>query len=188
MLISRRCVYAKADGQPCRMAPLHDRPYCFSHDPERAEEAAEARRIGGLRRKKEGTIAVAYDLPGLDTVVGIRRLLEIVVTDGIGLENGVARRLDRVEAGLSPTELVVQWLTEAHAFDDFPAYTRSLVAVEPPVFPLDRLAQAAKANATSQARGLPREEAVSAINGSIVATVFRFKLVLRIISLAQEFL
>src|SRR6266567_1134951 len=52
----------------------------------------------------------------------------------------------------------------------------------------DRLAQAAKANATSQARGLPREEAVSAINGSIVATVFRFKLVLRIISLAQEFL
>ena len=56
MLISRRCAYAKADGQPCRMAPLHDRPYCFSHDPERAEEAAEARRIGGLRRKKEGTI------------------------------------------------------------------------------------------------------------------------------------
>src|SRR6266446_8350137 len=91
MLISRRCAYAKADGQPCRMAPLHDRPYCFSHDPERAEEAAEARRIGGLRRKKERTIAVAYDLPGLDTVAGIRRLLEIVVIDGIGLENGIAR-------------------------------------------------------------------------------------------------
>src|SRR6266508_1789124 len=91
MLITRRCAYAKADGQPCRMAPLHDRPYCFSHDPERAAEAAEARRLGGLRRKKEGTIAVAYDLPGLDSVAGIRRLLEIVVTDGVGLENGVAR-------------------------------------------------------------------------------------------------
>jgi hypothetical protein len=73
------------------MAPLYDRPYCFSHDPERAAEAAEARRLGGLRRKKEGTIAVAYDLPGLDSVAGIRRLLEIVVTDGVGLENGVAR-------------------------------------------------------------------------------------------------
>jgi len=73
------------------MAPLHDRPYCFSHDPDRAAEAAEARRLGGLRRKKEGTIAVAYDLPGLDSVAGIRRLLEIVVTDGVGLENGVAR-------------------------------------------------------------------------------------------------
>jgi len=73
------------------MAPQHDRPYCFSHDPERAADAAEARRMGGMRRRKEGTIAVAYDLPGLDTVVGIRRLLEIVVTDGIGLDNGITR-------------------------------------------------------------------------------------------------
>jgi hypothetical protein len=91
MLIRRRCTYAKADGQACQMAPLRDRPYCFAHDPERAEEAADARRLGGLRRRKEGTIAVAYDLPGLDTVVGIRRLLDIVVTDGIGLENGIPR-------------------------------------------------------------------------------------------------
>jgi len=73
------------------MAPLHDRPYCFSHDPERAEEAAEARRIGGQRRRKEGTIAVAFDLPDLDTVAGIRRILEIVKIDGVGMENGVAR-------------------------------------------------------------------------------------------------
>jgi hypothetical protein len=73
------------------MAPQHERPYCFVHDPERATEAAEARRMGGLRRRKEGTIAVAYDLPGLDTVAGIRRLVDIVVTDGIGLDNGIAR-------------------------------------------------------------------------------------------------
>src|SRR5664280_475073 len=91
MLIRRRCAYAKADGQPCQMAPLRDRPYCFAHDPERAEEAADARRLGGLRRRKEGTIAVAYDLPGLDTVSGIRRLLDIVVTDGVGLDNGIPR-------------------------------------------------------------------------------------------------
>ena len=91
MLIRRRCAYAKADGQPCQMAPQHDRPCCFAHDPERATEAAEARRLGGLRRRKEGTIAVAYDLPGLDTVAGIRRLLDIVVTDGVGLDNGIAR-------------------------------------------------------------------------------------------------
>jgi hypothetical protein len=91
MLIRRRCACAKADGQPCQMAPIRDRPYCFAHDPERAEEAAEARRLGGLRRRKEGTIAVAYDLPGLDSVAGIRRLLDIVVTDSVGLENGIAR-------------------------------------------------------------------------------------------------
>jgi hypothetical protein len=79
------------DGQACRAGPQRERPYCFAHDPERAAEAAEARRLGGLRRRKEGTIAVAYDLPGLDTVVGIRRLLDIVVTDGVGLDNGIPR-------------------------------------------------------------------------------------------------
>jgi hypothetical protein len=79
------------DGQACRAGPQRDRPYCFAHDPERAADAADARRLGGLRRRKEGTIAVAYDLPGLDTVVGIRRLLDIVVTDGVGLDNGIPR-------------------------------------------------------------------------------------------------
>ena len=98
------------------------------------------------------------------------------------------RRLDKVEASLSPTELVVRWLAEAHALDDFTAYTRSLVAADWPVFPLDRLAQAAKANATQQVRGLPREEAEAAIHRSIVATVFRFQLALRINVLAQDFL
>jgi hypothetical protein len=91
MVIRRRCAYAKSNGEACAMAPLRDRPYCFSHDPERAAEAAEARRLGGLRRRKEGTIAVAYDLPGIDSVAGIRRLLDIVVTDGVGLDNGIPR-------------------------------------------------------------------------------------------------
>ena len=91
MLIRKGCADATADGQPCRMAPLHDRPYCFSHDPERADDAAAARRLGGARRRKEGTIAIAYDLPGLDSVAGIRRLLDVVVTDGVGLDNGIPR-------------------------------------------------------------------------------------------------
>jgi hypothetical protein len=106
MVIGRRCAYAKADGQPCQMAPLRERPYCFSHDPERAEEAAEARRLGGLRRRKEGTIAVAYDLPGLDTVAGIRRLLDIVVTDGVGLENGIARLRVLISTAAAATSLL----------------------------------------------------------------------------------
>jgi hypothetical protein len=88
------------------MAPLRDRPYCFSHDPERAEEATEARRLGGPRRRKEGTIAVAYDLPGLDTVAGIRRLLDIVVTDGVGLENGIARLRVLISTATAATNLL----------------------------------------------------------------------------------
>jgi len=106
MVTRRRCAFAKADGQPCQMAPLRDRPFCFSHDPERAADAAEARRLGGQRRRREGTIAIAYDLPGLDTVEGIRRLLEIVVTDGLGLENGIARLRVLIAAATSATRLL----------------------------------------------------------------------------------
>ena len=106
MVIRRRCAYAKSDGEPCAMAPLHDRPYCFAHDPERAAEAAEARRLGGLRRRKEGTIAVAYDLPGLDSVAGIRRLLDIVVTDGVGMDNGIPRLRVLISTATAATNLL----------------------------------------------------------------------------------
>jgi hypothetical protein len=107
MLIRKGCAYAKADGQPCRMAPLRDRPFCFSHDPERAEEAAEARRIGGHRRKKEGTIAVAYDLPGLDTVEGIRRVFEIALADLLGLDNSIGRARAPIATGGAATKLLI---------------------------------------------------------------------------------
>ena len=106
MLMRRRCTFSKADGLACQMAPLRERPFCFAHDPERAEEAAEARRLGGLRRRKEGTIAVAYDLPGLGTVEGIRRLLDIVVTDGLGLDNGVNRLRVLISVATAATRLL----------------------------------------------------------------------------------
>jgi hypothetical protein len=94
------------DGRLCRAGPQRERPYCFAHDPERATEAAEARRLGGLRRRKEGTIAVAYDLPGLDSVDGIRRLLEIVSTDGLGMENGVPRLRALISTAVAATNLL----------------------------------------------------------------------------------
>jgi hypothetical protein len=94
------------DGRQCRAGPQLDRPYCFAHDPERAAEAAEARKLGGLRRRKEGTIAVAYDLPGLDTVAGIRRLLDIVVTDGLGLDNGIPRLRALISTAVAATNLL----------------------------------------------------------------------------------
>jgi hypothetical protein len=95
-----------ADGRACRAGPQLERPYCFAHDPDRASDAAEARRMGGLRRRKEGTIAVAYDLPGLDSVAGIRRLLDIVVTDGVGLENGIARLRVLIATATAATNLL----------------------------------------------------------------------------------
>jgi hypothetical protein len=89
--MSRRCAFVSSDGRPCGAAPLREGAYCFLHDPDRAEDAAEARRLGGLRRRREGTLGMIYDLTTLDSVDGIRRLLDIVVADGLGLENGIGR-------------------------------------------------------------------------------------------------
>ncbi|MBA3689039.1 MAG: hypothetical protein H0W81_09455 [Chloroflexi bacterium] len=61
------------------------------HDPEQAEEAAAARRLGGIRRRRESTLAVAYELGGLQSVAGLRRLLDIIVADGLSLDNGIGR-------------------------------------------------------------------------------------------------
>ena len=60
------------------------------HSPEHAEEMAEARRLGGLRRR-EVAVSGAYEFVGLQTVSDIRRILEIGVLDTLGLENSIAR-------------------------------------------------------------------------------------------------
>ena len=106
MVASRTCEFVMPDGSRCRAGPQRERPYCFAHDPERAAEAAEARKLGGLRRRKEGTIALAYDLPGLDTVAGIRRLLQIVSTDGLAMDNGVPRLRALISTAVAATKLL----------------------------------------------------------------------------------
>lgn len=61
------------------------------HSPENAEEMAEARRLGGLRRRREVAVSGAYDYAGLESVADIRRILEVAVLDTLGLENSIAR-------------------------------------------------------------------------------------------------
>jgi hypothetical protein len=85
------CRAVKNDGQPCGAPRLRDGEYCFWHSPDHADELAEAQRLGGLRRRKEKTVAGAYDIEGLDDVPKIRRLLEIAALDTLSLENSVAR-------------------------------------------------------------------------------------------------
>jgi hypothetical protein len=84
----------------------------------------DARRLGGLRRRREGTVAVAYDFEGLETVPQIRRLVGVAAFDVLGAENSIQRartlaylaqiaakllevgeledRLEAVEASLGP--------------------------------------------------------------------------------------
>ena len=89
--MSRQCAFCGPSGEPCRAAPLHDSQFCLMHSPEHAQEVQEARRLGGLRRKREATLTGAYDFQGLDTVAGIRRLIEVTVMDTLGMENSISR-------------------------------------------------------------------------------------------------
>ncbi len=91
MVMARKCKALNERGQPCGAYPMHDDDYCFSHSPEHAEEAAEARRLGGLRRRRERAVEGAFDFDGLDSVAAVRRVLEIAIIDTLGLENSIAR-------------------------------------------------------------------------------------------------
>ena len=81
----------KETGEPCHSPKLQEGDYCLMHSPEHAEEVSEARRLGGLRRRREVAISGAFDFVGLETVSDICRLLEVAVLDTLGLENSIAR-------------------------------------------------------------------------------------------------
>ena len=89
--MARTCTATLANGRACRARPLRDEDRCFWHSPAHQEEATEARRLGGMRRRRERTVAGAYDLDGLVSIEGSGRLLEIAVLDTLGLENSIAR-------------------------------------------------------------------------------------------------
>jgi hypothetical protein len=100
----------------------------------------------------------------------------------------IEARLAKVEAALTPTQLVVRWIEEIHAYDDMAAYLRSLI--ERPVgdYPLDRLSRDAREGARSRTRGMPRAEADKAVRRAVVDTLFRALLVLEISVRTQDVL
>lgn len=105
-MVATRCTHELPDGRLCRAWPLRDAPFCFWHAPDREEEAAEARRLGGLRRRREKTVSGAYDFAGLGSIEAIRRILEIATIDALGLENSIARARVLIAAVLAAAKLL----------------------------------------------------------------------------------
>ncbi len=106
MVTPRTCTGLTKNGDRCGAPPMHDGEFCFWHDPEHAEEAAAARKLGGQRRRRESTLAGAYEVGPLDSVGGIRRVLEIVTFDGLGMEISVARGRLLIAATQALTKLL----------------------------------------------------------------------------------
>src|SRR5438128_2293939 len=105
-MVVRRCTFILANGKPCRAAPLREAPFCFWHSPGNEEEAAEARRLGGLRRRREKAVSGAYDFAGLGSVEAIRRILEIATIDALGLENSIVRSRTLISAAIAAAKLL----------------------------------------------------------------------------------
>src|SRR5664280_2454678 len=100
----------------------------------------------------------------------------------------LSRRVAAIETALSPTQLVVAWLAEAHTFGDVGSYVASLLAQEPPVSPLDRLVRQAERGARAANRGKRDDMVQAAVRSALRETVFRFELIVRINVTARELL
>jgi hypothetical protein len=76
------------------------------HSPDHTAEAAEARKLGGLRRRREKTVSAAYDFEGLGSTTSIGRIIEIATLDALGLENSIARCRVLIAAALAASRLL----------------------------------------------------------------------------------
>jgi hypothetical protein len=98
-----------------------------------------------------------------------------------------ARRLEKVEAALTPTQLVLRWLAEAHAYGSLVAYVHAILDDPPEDLPLNRLCHEAGATVGAGSRSRVGETPDS-LRQALQATVFRFELVMRINVTALELL
>ncbi len=76
------------------------------HSPEHTGEVAKARRLGGLRRRREVAVIGTYDFAGLANVEDIRRLLEVAALDALALENSIARARTLAYVAVSAIKLL----------------------------------------------------------------------------------
>ena len=90
-MVGPTCTYQQPDGRPCRATPMKAEPFCFWHAPGTVEELADARRLGGLHRRKKRTLATIYGFGGLRSIEDGQALLETITIETLALENSIAR-------------------------------------------------------------------------------------------------
>ena len=100
----------------------------------------------------------------------------------------LVRRLAALETSLTPTQLVLRWLDETHAFGDLESYVRSQLAEPSAEGPLDRLAREAASGVRVSLRGKRPEIVDAGVRTALRETVFRFDLVMRILVTTHDLL
>ena len=90
-MVNRGCTVAMPDGRLCRSPALRGERFCRMHDPDGAETVAASRKLGGQRRRRESTLAGAYELGSIRTVDDLFRLVEIASYDLLAMDPSIAR-------------------------------------------------------------------------------------------------
>jgi hypothetical protein len=102
-----------SDGRPCGATRRRDVPFCFAHDPASAQEAAEARRLGGLHRRRERVLAIVHDVTGVSTPEEQTRLVELGVSDILATAPSLKRGQSLFSAARTSARIRKEALMEA---------------------------------------------------------------------------
>src|SRR3954463_14881453 len=102
----RNCIGTKNDGQLCSNTALEDDEFCFFHSPVHAAEAAEARRLGGLNRRREVTLKEVYSIDRLETIEQIQRLIDVATIGLLAAENSISRNRALLAAAATAAKLL----------------------------------------------------------------------------------
>jgi hypothetical protein len=103
---------ARSQGVPSASLPRAV-PFCWVHDPDVSAEAAEARRLGGLRRRRERTLAVTYDLTGVSTPDELTRIVEIATHETLAERSSLARARTLLLAARTGLQVRIETVIEA---------------------------------------------------------------------------
>ena len=101
------------DGRPCGATRRRAVPVCWVHDPDVSEEAAEARRLGGLRRRRERTLAITFDLTGVSTPAELTRMVEIATHETLAERSSLARARTLLLAARTGLQVRIETVIEA---------------------------------------------------------------------------
>lgn len=90
---ARQCQATTRSGSPCRAAALVGADYCFTHDPNNADDRRAARSKGGAARhgRAIGTTEAPAALVRVETTADIVRLISRAINDTLTLENSLNR-------------------------------------------------------------------------------------------------
>ncbi|MBK8810463.1 MAG: hypothetical protein IPN69_06965 [Acidobacteria bacterium] len=84
------CQKTKRNGEPCQMA-ASESGFCFTHDPSRGKERADARRKGGMLKAVPHIADKSLVPDRVRSIDGVLSVLDYTLKETLGLANGVQR-------------------------------------------------------------------------------------------------